>query len=346
MKQPDISFCVPVYNVSAFLEACLASILSQTSDIAAQIICVDDCSTDDSWEVLQAIAQNNSHMICMRNEHNRGVSFCRNRALEAAQGQYVWFVDPDDLLAPGVVKEFLDNARKARADIILGNYARVDEAYALSPADAAPDAPMTFSPVEEMESPGGHPVDAAGKGMWAIWAGLFRTAFLKENHLRFREDMIAQEDTLFYYEIEQAYPAVIKTDAVCYLYRQRSSSVMNRKSEERIERYYASMRIMLEVYLDYLHTEKYRDKALLTDKIHRSYENVCSCLAQCIDHRFVNENLKELKRLGYYPYPFRKANLKQGSSKLKAILDYLLPIEMCFWIAHFIYAAANKRRFK
>lgn len=342
MKQIDVSFCVPVYNVSPFLGDCLRSILSQIGDISAEIICVDDCSSDDSWEILQSFSAESSDMISIRNERNRGVSYSRNTAMDTARGKYVWFVDPDDLLYPGAVKSFFESAEQARADIILGNYERVDETYSLADARPGQNKEIAFKQLARMR----HPVDSAGKTMCAVWAGMFRTDYLRKNRFRFRENMIAQEDTLFYYEIEQADPVMIKTDAVCYLYRQRQSSVMHRKSEERIERYYFSMRIMLEVYLEWLHSGKYRDKDELTEKIHRSYENVCSCLAQCTDHAFVKKNLKELKSLGYYPYPFRKAVFRQNGSKLKAVLDYLLPIEMCFWLAHFSYAQVNKRRFE
>lgn len=340
MKQVDVSFCIPVYNVSVFLGDCLESVLAEAKEISAEIICVDDCSSDDSWSVLQTISSKNSNVICIRNESNKGVSYSRNKALAAACGKYVWFVDPDDLLCPGTVKTFFDNAERENADIIIGNYERVEESYRLS--DCAENNEMVFKPADYIP----HPVDSAGTTMNAIWAGLFRTDFLKQNNLLFRKNMVAQEDTLFYYEAEQCYPKVIKTDAVCYLYRQRKSSVMHRRTEERIERYYFSMRIMLEVYLDYLNSQKYRDKDILTEKIHRSYENVSSCLAQCTDYAFVRKNLKELKRLGYYPYPLRKAALKQKCSRIKAVLTYLLPIEPCFWVIHFIYSTANKKRFQ
>lgn len=339
MKQIDVSFCLPVYNVSGFLGDCLDSILTQIDDINAEIICVDDCSTDDSRKVLREYSRNNGCIVIIENERNRGVSYCRNTALNAANGKYVWFADPDDLLYPGAVKKFFVAAEQADADIILGNYERVEESYKLCVPPL--NSEIGFKASERIINP----VDSAGTTMCAVWAGMFRTGFLRNNGVLFRENMIAQEDTLFYYEAEQRYPVFIKADAVCYLYRQRKASVMNRRSEERIERYYFSMRIMLEVYLDYLGSEKYRDKDILQGKIHRSYENVCSCLAQCTDNAFVKKNLKELKSLGYYPYPFRKAVLKQKGSKIKAILDYLLPIEPCFWLAHILYAHENKKKF-
>lgn len=342
MKQVDVSFCIPVYNVSAFLRDCLDSVLTETKAINAEIICVDDCSSDDSWDILKEISKTVDRIVCLKNERNSGVSFSRNKALENAKGKYVWFIDPDDLINPGVVAKFFEIAEHESADIVIGDYARVEEDFSLSVSGAYPTGGFDYAVRDRYLNP----VDPNGTTMCAVWAGLFRTDFLREHDLRFRENMIAQEDTLFYYETEQAFPKIIKTNAVCYLYRQRQSSVMHRRSEERIEQYYFSMRIMLEVYLDYLNSGKYRDKDILTGKIHRSYENVCSCLAQCTNHDFVKKNLKELRSLGYYPYPFRKAVLKQKGSKTKALLDFLLPITPCFWTAHYIYAHEMKKRFK
>ena len=190
------------------------------------------------------------------------------------------------------------------------------------------------------------PTDDSRKGMCAVWAGVFRRNFLLDNELFFREDMIAQEDTLFYYEIEQYNPKIIKTEACCYFYRQRSSSVMHQKSERRMQNYYRSMKIMLDVYKEYLSAGKYNDREILEAKILHSYENVFSCLAKCTDKKFVKKEFSSLKKSGYYPYPFRKETLQRQGSKIIAILDYLLPIEICFWMVHFIYTMANRRRFK
>lgn len=342
MGQTDITFCLPVFNVSEYLRDCIDSILAEIGDIQAEIVCVDDCSNDDSWRILSDICSEKSECVCYRNEQNRGVSYSRNRALKLAKGKYVWFVDPDDLLGSGIVNKFLENAERENADVILGNYVRIEESFSTEQRDKYRVQDAEFIKTEAIP----HPTDASGKKMCAIWAGMFRTAFLLENDLLFREDMIAQEDTLFYYEAEQHSPKTIKTDAVCYLYRQRSTSVMNHRSEERIQKYYKSMRIMLDVYNGYLKSGTYKDEAVLKAKIHHTYENICSCLAQCTDNAFVKEQFRELKELGYYPYPFRKEALKKQGSRIMAALDFLLPVEVCFWIIHFAYSFANKRRFK
>ena len=308
----------------------------------AEIICVDDCSTDDSWKILNKICLHNKICFCYKNDSNRGVSYTRNRALSLAKGKYIWFVDPDDLLCPGVVKSFLECAEREAADIVLGNYVRVEESFSLRSGSLNQEKLIVFAKTKEMILPS----DNLGNKMCAVWSGMFRSGFLIDNGLRFRENMIAQEDTLFYYEMEQHFPNIIKSDDVCYLYRQRSTSVMHQKTEKRMQKYYQSMMIMLDVYYSYWNTGTYRDRSILETKILHSNENVCSCLAKCTDELFVRENFRKLKAMGYYPYPFRKETLKRKGSKIVAVFDFLLPIEICFWVVHFAYAIVNKRRFK
>lgn len=174
------------------------------------------------------------------------------------------------------------------------------------------------------------PMDDLGKKMCCVCVGMFRSGFLVDNGLHFRDNMIAQEDTLFYYEIEQCFPKIIKTDVVCYLYRQRNASVMHQKTEKRMHKYYQSMIIMLDVYYSYWNSGTYRSERVLKVKILHSHENICACLAKCTDELFVRENFRRLKAMGYYPYPFRKETLKRNGTKIAAILDFLLPVETCF----------------
>ena len=157
--------------------------------------------------------------------------------------------------------------------------------------------------------------------------------------------MIAQEDTLFYFEVEQYATKIIKVNEICYLYRQRKSSVMHQKSEKRMQAYYKSMVIMLDTYYCYLNSDNYKNKKKLSEKICQSHENVCCCLAKCTDENFVRYNFKKIKQKGYYPYKFRKETLKK-KNRLMALFDFVLPIEPLFWMVHFFYSRINKKRFK
>lgn len=175
----DITFCLPVYNVSRYVSDCIDSILSEIKGMNVEIICIDDCSTDDSWEILNKICAHNNNCFCFKNNSNRGVSYTRNRALDLARGKYIWFIAPDDLLYPGVVKSFLECAEREAADIILGNYMKVEESFSLRSDSLSQENSIVFAKTKEMILPS----DNFGNKMCAVWSGMFRSSFLIDNKL-------------------------------------------------------------------------------------------------------------------------------------------------------------------
>ena len=87
---PKVSVIIPVYNVEKYLRECLDSVINQTlSDI--EIICINDGSTDNSLEILKEYAENDSRIKIITQE-NQGQGVARNNAIEAAQGEYLVFV--------------------------------------------------------------------------------------------------------------------------------------------------------------------------------------------------------------------------------------------------------------
>ena len=110
-----ISVVVPVYNVEAYLERCLDSLINQTlSDI--EIICVNDGSTDSSPEKLEEFAKKDSR-IKIINQENGGLSAARNTGIEAATGEYIGFVDSDDYVDLDFYEKLYNAATSHNADI-------------------------------------------------------------------------------------------------------------------------------------------------------------------------------------------------------------------------------------
>lgn len=121
MNEELVSVIIPVYNVSKYLEECLDSVLRQTySNI--EIICVEDCSTDDSYTVLQKYKNQNSNIFIVRNEYNQGLSFSRNRGLYEAKGKYVYFLDSDDFIEDYAIEKLYYIAENAKADVVFFEY--------------------------------------------------------------------------------------------------------------------------------------------------------------------------------------------------------------------------------
>ena len=115
-----ISLIIPVYNAANYLPKCLDSVIAQTYR-NLEIICVNDCSPDNSLEVLQKYAQKDFR-IRVIDKKNGGVSAARNDGLTAASGEYVMFVDADDWIDPETCQLAADAIAGHQADVVLWSY--------------------------------------------------------------------------------------------------------------------------------------------------------------------------------------------------------------------------------
>lgn len=113
---PKISVVVPVYNVEKYVAQCLDSLLGQTMhDI--EIICVDDKSPDNALQILREYAARDNRVRIIEQEKNGGVSVARNTGIDAATGEYVSFVDPDDWVDADYFEKLYRKACETGADI-------------------------------------------------------------------------------------------------------------------------------------------------------------------------------------------------------------------------------------
>lgn len=314
-----------------YVEECIESVISQRlTPESYEIICCDDLSSDDTVDVIKRASERYPDVAIrlLINEENRGVSFTRNRMIEEARGEYLWFLDGDDILMRGAAGDFADFVRTHACDVALGNYIRFTDA---PPCERDVLSCTRFFRADMRALP----VDLDHVRMCAVWCGIFRRQFLLKNGLRFNERMIAQEDTLFYYETECCSPVVYKTDGVCCCYRQRAASVMHVRSAERAKNYYLAMREMLRVYESYRACDRAPDAEQLDDKIRHSEHNVIACLSAIPDTAYVRDELNRLRKEQRYPGRFYRPILKRGF--LRNLLPFLNPIPMFFWINHYLY---------
>lgn len=113
-----VSIIIPVYNGAEFLEECLRSVMNQTyKDL--EIIVIDDGSTDESGEICRKLAREDNRIVPVRQE-NAGVSAARNRGIDMSNGEYIMFVDADDLLTPNAVELLEENIRVTNMDMSIG----------------------------------------------------------------------------------------------------------------------------------------------------------------------------------------------------------------------------------
>lgn len=122
-----VSIIVPIYNVEQYIEECLNSIYNQElADF--EVLCIDDKGNDKSIEkVRKFVSINNiTNLKIIEHNENKGISEARNTGIKNAKGKYICFLDSDDMLIKGGLKQLIEQAEKNDLDIIEG---RIEEKY-------------------------------------------------------------------------------------------------------------------------------------------------------------------------------------------------------------------------
>lgn len=121
-----VSIIVPIYNMELYLKECLDSILSQTLK-EIEVVCIDDGSTDRSWEILAEYAKADARILPIRQE-NQGVSTARNNGIKKASGKYLIFMDPDDWYPEKDILEVLfEKAENSGCQICGGEFSEYND---------------------------------------------------------------------------------------------------------------------------------------------------------------------------------------------------------------------------
>ena len=103
-----VSVLVPVYNLGRFIEPCLLSLLEQQTNFDFEVIAIDDGSSDDSWAIMQRLALELPRLRALQNSQNMGLAKTQKRLLREANGEYIAYVDGDDLALPGKLQRQAD----------------------------------------------------------------------------------------------------------------------------------------------------------------------------------------------------------------------------------------------
>lgn len=118
---PEISIIVCAYNAGQYISRCLDSIVAQTySDF--EVIIVDDCSSDDTLAIAQQYVRIDKRITVLHNDRNRGISYSRQRATDAARGKYIIHADADDYIDPDMLQCLHSKAVADNADVVICDY--------------------------------------------------------------------------------------------------------------------------------------------------------------------------------------------------------------------------------
>ena len=309
-----VSIIVPVYNVEQYLRECIQSLVNQTySNI--EIILVDDGSKDASGKICDELKKEDWRIKVIHKE-NAGLGYARNSGLDIAQGEYVTFIDSDDVADDNLVESLMQGIHANKADTCIGGFKRITEDGKIAYEEKYEK--KTYVGLEVFQGLFarmlGSDVDKHDAVRMSVWNVLYSMKIIKDNDIRFpSERVLISEDIIWdsqYYKYSSA-AAIIESTA--YKYRITPGSLTQKYKPNKFKMICKLYDVLCEkVGSDpNMKTRLQRQFFVnLRDCIHQEKQNISKCKRKVYIHR-VNEILNDDKvRQVVNEYPISKIQFK------------------------------------
>ena len=220
MSEFKVSVCIPVYNVEAYIQRCIESLLSQSlKDI--EIIIVNDCTLDSSMEIVREYALKDSRIRIVEHDVNHGLMMSRRTGYMIARGDYITFCDSDDSLPSDALELLYNEAIATEADIVSGTIACIsidgNHHRWADKLSYGTDRISAFKSLLSMEF------------KHNLCSRLFRRELLQNYPYNTYENTTNGEDGMLFYQVIQNAKKIVKIDSVVYNYYQNLQSSTNAK---------------------------------------------------------------------------------------------------------------------
>src|SRR5690606_1264368 len=256
-----VSIVIPVYNVGEYLEECLNSVLAQSySNI--EIILVDDGSSDDSLELCFRFASKDRRIKVISQE-NGGLSVARNKGLDLVEGEFICFVDSDDIIHPDFVEVLLSYLVNNDADIAMCRYRNFNNADEITSIGESTETKTIIISGEEalnnLYTEGWYPnnIIAVNK--------LYRRFIWQD--FRYPVGKIHEDEYIIHHIYSQV-RKIVSISIPLYYYRRRENSIMHSSISEKriydIEELYTSRRLFFTERANYELVGKTNDAETMT----------------------------------------------------------------------------------
>lgn len=207
-----ISIIIPAYNAEKFIERAILSAVNQTAQ-NVEVIVIDDGSEDHTLEIAQALAQKYGNIKVLHTE-NGGVSRARNIGLDNANGEYIAFLDADDMLLPDALERMEKCLQETGGDICATRAIRGENSPKPSDAENEPEIWDAMLGIKYVL--GDH------TSIYSCWAKLYNGEKIKS--IRFPEGKRVHEDSYFVFLCIFSGMRLVKYDIYTYVYCENSQS--------------------------------------------------------------------------------------------------------------------------
>lgn len=255
MKNNDkkilISLIIPVYNVENYLKKALSSVENQTmKDI--EVIIINDGSTDNSPNIINKFASQNSNFIVI-NQENKGLSAARNAGLNISKGKYIAFMDSDDYIEPNFLECLYNAAVKNNADIVCCNFNFYFPKKDMKIYMPITSIPSTLSNTKALKKL----ILDVGTRHFA-WNKLCKRTLFLDNNIKFYDmyfEDIATSPRLFYHADK-----IVILGKALYNYTNRKTSILNTMNTDKINDFILSLGILRNFFENQGEYEKYKNR--------------------------------------------------------------------------------------
>lgn len=227
MRVPTLSIIVPAWNTSNSIYTLVNSILKQ-SYRDFELIIIDDGSTDDTLSILLDI-EKKDRRVRVYAKNNGGPSSARNLGLDKSVGKYIQFFDADDEVAPGALGLTTSAIINSDSDLVVSGW-RIDiqtpnglitDRGRLNPPNALISENIKDYVLESLGTNG---------MLYNLWNKLFRSSIIRDNKLRFNEDISFGEDLIFAMKYFQIISTIQTIPDVTYHYRESSTGMFGKSA--------------------------------------------------------------------------------------------------------------------
>lgn len=235
---PKVSVIIPVFNAEKFLGACLESILNQTLK-GYEVLVVDDCSNDNSTIIAESFLEkfDGRLKIIYLPKNSGSGSVPRNEGLKFSRGEYIFFMDNDDLLLPNALETLYNSAEKFRADVVYMNCGFISDGKIFMEAAWDKNNSLLNEPTFESENISERVEKFLQTGYgWAPWEKFLRRDFLIANEITFPKVKIS-EDVLWTFKVVCSAKNFLRVPNRLYIWRtvKNSWSRIERSTENEIK---------------------------------------------------------------------------------------------------------------
>lgn len=287
----QFSVIVPVYNAARWVEACVASIVGQDSfEELGEVLLVDDGSTDGSGDICRRLAVEHGNVRCL-SEANSGPATARNLGMSHARGEYVWFVDADDQIAPGALRLLADCIeRNGHPDVVCFNYRYVHDGTHADVADFTNEA--TIAPAIDI---------ALTRVKIFAWNRIHRHEAIAG--VRWPDGLVNTEDYYFSLTALTRAKSVVTLPQVLYYYNcaNPASTLRNRNVRNVVRNRNHTLEIHRRLVADIATCKDAHTRQVLKSSLGVTISGQLFCALHDHTPHFVHRTIAEYRRLGVYP---------------------------------------------